>query len=964
MHPNRTILVLLQQDIQPNVVQTVVQWSQQRLTEQAQRLWTMEALQALPTLHGQHAPVQSTTKTGSLLDKSKPVDIQSLPTNISIGSGLCATRILIDQPVNNSQPSSATATDTSTSPRAEMRLNSIGGSQRNILTIDTTPLAVPRAVGLEVKSMHDLRGPCRQLFGKTSIVFANHKHTLLHTLDTVTTPPTSSAWRRTLSDTTEDPSRWPRMVFTIRMQYFQQKQTSQGQSEQGFHPLSTTAFRRLLSSTSSMLDRLAQGSKEGASNVILNKGLQLEPVLLHQSDYVVQNGRVGPKSDDSEAEGTFHLEILASRSSLDISTPIQLQINVMTQPMPDSTFGNTEAIRNGEAVLLEGLVMARSMAHRAEWICQEEDESEMIEWVRDQMDIQWHSETWTDPDVLMPVCSTIDCIQKFKRARTSSNGSIRVRTPNLSPYASRTHSYHGKRKEHQGLGIRRDTTLSRLQEVSANLKEHKAIQSDEAGDLLHANDVNGENDKGLSPRQVEENGASKVNIVAVESDAAKRPLKTSFGGFSSLNESRSQTLALAEMTEDHLGLALSASSPPIGSSSSPGSKDSTIQEKAPGAFSDGVTSHDLFGTTTEVAKPSPTLGRSLSRFSIKSYQLERSNHGLGDEWALGNVDLSTPTKNDFLATPPLSAERRASGSVSPLSPSPATFQSINFLQDLNDRSSPKVNTGLGLYSGSGAAALEEPTKSSSQGSNTVDNSGRRSFGVFRPRSISGISNPGELGRSGSSGDNKGRKSPAQLLEDPEEAVPDFLGSTFGSPKTAAPATFSDVVPDFLGASFGSPKSPSQPSTFAMNDVPDFLGGSFGSPPKRGALVKLSDTDPSLERNHSSPSVIGSTKVVHFADLEVTDKLRRIDSDPITLSLGSGSGSNSGAGAGAEGTSRRSSGSSEGDGDSGLPRRPSLLSGYSSGSLTSPKTSKSKAHTRRSWGQGIGGHDIQGIQGLE
>lgn len=31
MHPARTILVLLQQDIQPNVVQTVVQWSQQRL---------------------------------------------------------------------------------------------------------------------------------------------------------------------------------------------------------------------------------------------------------------------------------------------------------------------------------------------------------------------------------------------------------------------------------------------------------------------------------------------------------------------------------------------------------------------------------------------------------------------------------------------------------------------------------------------------------------------------------------------------------------------------------------------------------------------------------------------------------------------------------------------------------------------------------------------------------------------
>ncbi|KAF9341258.1 hypothetical protein BGZ91_009987 [Linnemannia elongata] len=832
------------------------------------------------------------------------------------------------------------------SARQVMRPNIIGESQENVLTIDTTPLAVPRAVGLEVRSMHNFKGPCHQLFCKTNIVFANHKHPLLHTLDTITTPPTSSAWRRASSDMAEDPSRWPRMVFSIRMQYFQQKESPQRRAEQSYHPLSTNALRHLLASTSSMLDRFAQGSKGGISNIILSKGLQLEPIMLHQSDYIVRNGRVGPKAEDDEVEGTFKLEISASRSSLDISTPIEVHINVITQPMPNSTFGNTEAIRNGEAVLIDGLVMARSMAHRAGWTCQEEDESEMVEWVRDQMDIQWLSETSTDPDVLMPVCSTINCIQKFKRARTFSNGSIRVRTPNLSPYASRTHSFYDKRKE--DLGIRRETTLSRLQEVSANLKEHKAAQSDEAGDLLHAHDANGENDKGLSPRQVEENGASKVSIVAVESVAANRPLKTSFGGFSSLNESRSQTLALAEMTEDHLGIALSAPSPPIGTSSSTNSKDSTVQEKSLGAFSDGVTTSDLYGTA-ETAKPSPPPGRSLSRFSIKSYQLERSNHGLGDEWALGNVDLtlgsSTPSKGDFMSTPPLSAERRSAGGISPLSPSPATFHTTDFLQDLNGRMSPKVN-GLGVHS---AAMLEEPTKSSSQGSNTVDNSSRRSFGVFGPRSNGGISKPGDLGRSGSSGDNKDRKSPAQLLEEPLELVPDFLGSTFGSPKTSAPATFIDTVPDFLGASFGSPKSPPPPSTFSSSPVPDFLGGSFGSSPKRGASAQLSDTNPPLERNHSSPSIVGSTKVVHFADIDATDKLRRIESEPATHSLGGSNGSGSGFGTSDE-TSRRSSGSSEGDGELGSSRRPSL--------------SKSKAHTRRSWGQGIGGHDIQGIQGLE
>ncbi|KAF9550516.1 hypothetical protein EC957_000190 [Mortierella hygrophila] len=749
---------------------------------------------------------------------------------------------------------------------------------------------------------------------------------------------------------TEDPSRLPRMVFSIRMQYFQQKESPQRRAKLSYYPLSTNAFRRLLTSTSSMLNRLAQGSKNGVSNIILSKGFQLQPILLHQSDHIVHNGRVGPKAEDGEIEGTFMLEISASRTSLDISTPIEVHINVITQPMPKNTFGNTEAIRNGEAVLIDGLVMARSMAQRAGWTCQEEDESEMIEWVRDQMDIQWLSETSTDPDVLMPVCSTIDCIKKFKRARTFSNGSIRVRTPNLSPYASRTHSYYGKRKEDFGLGIRLDTTLSRLHEVSANLKEHKASQSDEAGDLLHANDANGENDKGLSPRQVEENGASKVSIVAAEGGAAKRPLKTSFGGFSSLNESRSQTLALAEMTEDHLGLALSAPSPPVGSSSSTSSKDSIVQEKPLGVFSDGITTSELLGTA-ETAKPSPPPGRSLSRFSIKSYQLERSNHGLGDEWALGNVDLSLrssiSSKGDFFSSPPLSIDRRSSGGFSPLSPSPATFQTTDFLQDLNDRASPKVH-GLGVHTGSGAAALEEPAKSSSQGSNIADNGSRRSFGVFGPRSNGGISKPGDLGRSVSSGDNKGRKSPTQLLEEPVELVPDFLGSAFGSPKTSAPVTFPETVPDFLGASFGSPKSPSS-STFSSSAVPDFLGGSFGSPPKRGAFVKLSDTDPSLERSHSSPSIVGSTKVVHFADIDATDKLQRSESEPATHSLGGNDGSGSGSGT-SDWASRRSSGSSEGDGESGLPRRSSL--------------SKSKAHTRRSWGQGIGGHDIQGIQGLE
>ncbi|KAF9917832.1 hypothetical protein FBU30_000503 [Linnemannia zychae] len=678
------------------------------------------------------------------------------------------------------------------------------------------------------------------------------------------------------------------------------------------------------------------------------KGLKLEPILLHQSDCTVQNGRVGPKTDDSEVEDVFTLEISASRTSLDVSTPIQIQINVISQPMPNNTFGNTEAISNGEAILIEGLVMARSMARRAGWTCQEEDESEMIEWVRDQMDIQWLSETIADTDVLFPICSTVEGIHRFRRARTFSNGSIRIRTPNLSPYASRTHSYQNKRNEDQRLGLQCDTTISQLHKFSTNIKEHKAIQSEEAGDLPHVNDTNGENDKGLSPRHVEENGASKVSIAAVESNTVKRPLKTSFGGFSSLNESRSQTLALAEMTEDHLGLALSAPSPPARSSSSGSSNNSAAQEKSTGTFGDGISSSDL--GAIETTKPSLPPERSLSRFSIKSYQLERNNHGLGDEWALGDVDQflgSTSTKID-LSTPPLIAERRPSGGISPLSPSPSKFQDIDFLQDLTGRVSPKTHDNVSLQNGSGAVLLESAAVSPNEKPH-IENIRRKSFGVFGPRSNSGLSQPNDLGSSGSSDSNRDRKSPAQLLEEPLEFVPDFLGNSFGSPKTSAPATFTDV-PDFLGASFRTPKS--SPSSTAAKHVPDFLGNTFGSPPKR-AFVKLSDTDPSLERNYSSPGAIGSTKVVHFAEVDAADKLRRTDSEPITHVHESGS----------NGTARRNSGSNEGGDEDSEMLRKSMLNDNSN-LLVSPQTSKSKAHTRRSWGQGIGGHDIQGIQGLE
>ncbi|KAF9346534.1 hypothetical protein BGX26_001934 [Mortierella sp. AD094] len=662
------------------------------------------------------------------------------------------------------------------------------------------------------------------------------------------------------------------MTFSISMQYRRQKERSK--------KLSFTYYR-LLTSASHILDRMLGDKTERLPTKAgeTNSMLDLSPVLLHQSERIIHNGRVRASQPDDDSNELLCLRIFASTMFLEVSAPIQILVKVETQPTVQDAFGNTETIRKGETVLMEGLGIARDMAHTAGWTCLEEDDSRMVEWVRDEMRIQWSSEP--QPSTLLPVCATVEGLQTFTRTRTLSNNGLRVRTPNLSPYLSRTHSLIGKRREGHGLSDRRDSTLKRLQEVTETLQAHEKQKLEDE----------------------DHSRASKVTIAAVESTQTQRPgLKTSFGGFSSLNNSRMQTLALAEGTEDHLGMSLSIS-PSSGSTSI--KEQTTPPQEQPSSFSDGVGPLDFLGMeTNKQTSPKPK----ISRFSIKSYQLERSNHGLKDEWAIGGKSFNTnstlgaatatATTNDLISTPPLIADISLSGTVSPLTPSPESLPVTDFLQGL---SPPKpyvpvgrfnYSSGSSRFSGIGKGGEEQPN-SLAQDNNNIDNGSRKTIGTF--------SNTSGTFKSGIG---------AQIAQERSQAD--------------KPA---EVVHDFLGESFGT--SHVQP-----------FKTKFERPYKTPEISSSLPTE--LERVQSAPKNLGSTatKSVQFADIEEFDdgsrmQVQRAYSEPATMTV-TGS-------------------------DSLLDDSSSSSSSSSQSSVSN--SSKSKAHTRRSWGQGIGGNDILGIQGL-
>ncbi|KAF9575321.1 hypothetical protein EC968_003673 [Mortierella alpina] len=515
-NPCKTILILLEEDIVPDSRQRVVQSLQQKLSKWAQYLWIRETVGTI-VLSSQDTPLSYVNQSTSTAFQTRSLEDLSLPSNIFIGSGLCATSILIDKSTTN-QPC------TDLIPKPVKRFSSVG-AQKSSLTINTTPPTPARIVGLEV---------CRSV-----------------------------------------------------------------------------------ESNARLQQHLVKASQQGRVKI--------------------QEG------DNGDKDETFQLEISASTASYDPMAPIQVRVQVTTQPLRQHAFGNTEAIRHGEAVLMEGLVIARRLAHSAGWTCLEEDDSHMVEWVRDQMDIQWLPGTATDAETLLPACSNVEGVHTLVRSRTSSSGSLRVRTPNLSPYSSRTSSFQGKAKQSPksslgvelgvGLGIVNvhDSTLEQLRDASETLQNHKATQrKGESQSLIQDGQVTalGQQDQQLPV----------VTIAAAESKlASPRPgLKTSFGGFSSLSETRTQTMALAEVTEDHLGMALSFPSPSVGTPS-PKAFTPTLDPIA--AFSDGVSSSDLLGSPHNAS--SPPEPRKLNRFSIKTYQMQRSNHGLSDEWALGSLDLTS-----------------------------------------------------------------------------------------------------------------------------------------------------------------------------------------------------------------------------------------------------------------------------------------------------------------------------------
>ncbi|KAG0197917.1 hypothetical protein BGX28_008581 [Mortierella sp. GBA30] len=911
-YPCRLVLVLVEENILLSGRQKVVQQAEEKLSEWAQYLWIKETVGKLPLPLQDVKPLQkehgipTRVDLGSTYSKFDPL---SLPNNVFIGSSIRAAKILIDK-------STANQSSTESSPRPVKRFNSVGGGQRNNLTINTTPLSPARTVGLEIHHAKDPGSAHYQVLS-SSVVFATKKHPIADALSSGITPALSRegpSARITTSDMSADPSRLQRMVLSIKMQHV--RHTDRSTLKERLLCQGRGIYRQFLTSASFVVDHIA-GRGPSQSSTEQGGSVNFQPILLHRSDRVLEGGRVKARDTDDENEGSFRLEILASTASLDPSSPIQIQVKVTTQPMLQDTFGNTDAIREGEAVLMEGLVTARRLAQTAGWTCLEEDDSQMVEWVRDQMDIQWLAGSATGPSILLPVCPTVEGVHTIVRSRTSSNGSLRVRTPNLSPYASRTPSYAGKARQGPvGLGImdKRDSTLGRLQEVSKNLQQHE-ITLREFEDQELGKDQKVRFDVGrLSPSK--EGYLPKVTIAAAEEALSPRPgLKTSFGGFSSLNESRTQTLALAGETEDHLGMALTLY--PDISSTSPKARTPTPEQTS--TFGAGIASSDLLGNMNSA--PSPPEPRKLNRFSIKTYQLERSNHGLSDEWALGSVDLklgetappSTTGRLDPLPSTTtlgigLLGNRTSFGPKSNDSP-PAT----GCLQDLDPfplevrRCSTRAD---------GMQCDYDNSRNVSQGSNIVDSGSGKSF-IGTSVWIGSISGKGGVDRSSV-------ESPAT------ESVPDFLGDGFALPAVSKSRT-------------------------------NVLAQSLGS------LERAQSLGP-LERAQSSPStglVVGSAKMVHFADNVhgPHDAFRRSESDPCAPLVTSSLELAEGQIVGVIGTQQPVLTYQCSSSSSSSSLTSSLTSDLSAISSSSSSTSKTKAHTRRSWGQGIGGNDILGIQGL-
>ncbi|KAG0299459.1 hypothetical protein BGZ98_010033 [Dissophora globulifera] len=930
-HPTRTVLLVLEQDVRPSAMQRTVLWLQRTLAAHTQRLWAHEALRAVPSTMQDTVPALVEHKVSPPREapfyKSRPIDLASLPPNLSISPKLFVTKILIDKPITDHQPVTPTSTSPlfSTMTRPVKRFNNLRGELHSNLTIDTTATTPAKTVGLELVATQEPTADVRyQLFCKNSIAFANDKHSLVHALNTTTTPPTSrdgAGGRRKSALSSDDQSPSSRMVFSICMQHIRPKENPEASNKQPFSPLATI-YQHLLTRASRTLDRLSRNHGFVEEPVSMN--IALHPVLLHQSDRVLESGRVRLATSEDAAEEILKLEISVSTPSLATSAPIEIHVKVSTHPIVQDAFGNADMITKGEAVLLEGLVIAREMARTVGWICLAEDDSQMVEWVRDQMSIRWLDDTVTMATPLQAVCETVEGLHTFSRPRafSNSNSSLRIKTPTISPYASRTHSYRGgKRREDLGLGNRRDSTMQRLLEVTENLQsqENQAPVKEDVKDFKESKDT--------KPR-------TKVTIAAVEElslPGSGPGRKTSFGGFSALSETRYQTLARAEETEDHLGLALSIGTPKGAGNGAPVSPI----EPTTAAFAEGF---DFLGGSNVISNnDNTTPPRKLSRFSIKSYQLERNNHGLSNEWGIG-LGSSAASKNDLLSTPPLLADIGLSGTVSPLTPNPGSLPIPDFLQGLgadpsNRKQSPQMDLPqftIGVGEGLGSDdTFSSGSSLGYQDKSAIDSESGRGIGVFglnrHGSSPSGVSsfrrNSSYSHALGSS--NEG----ISPLEAPVELVHDFLSDKFLEPPPQRVVSFGRFKPSALAVS---------PSDV----VPAPLG-----------------------RNQSVP-IVGSTKVVHFATSEEDStnsdgisngtggfsRLKRSQSEPAAPAMAMDQSVN---------VQEDDDTAADDEDDNGTRARTST----SSSSSSSSSFSKSKAHTRRSWGQGIGGNDILGIHGL-
>ncbi|KAG0240707.1 hypothetical protein BGW41_006704 [Actinomortierella wolfii] len=620
-YPSRSILILAHRcQLDQRLFPRVIAWSRSALMAYLDRIWIGEALPGVDSaqiagIQDSPVPVTSTStalgggnanptsggtslaSTQSHLLTQKEVD--DLPTNIYIGAGLVPKRLLLAAP-------------TSTASRSSMPSRTIG--------VDFVSASHPDEIF--------------ELGVKESVIFIHQQHDLLRRFNQWRVQLAKSlAQAESSSPSQSSPS--PSISRTEQIILGTDDYEAENNQPPQSHCMKLTVkmeFRRtqLPSGYSSLIQKLGDVCFQPVPPLFSTPSsphkracIPVEPVVLYRSGVnVVRSGQQQetPQEEDPSQEPTvprgdqFQLWIAAECESLEATSPIRLSVNVLTPPTENDVFGNTAAIQQGEQILMEGLWMARRMASKAKWTCVEEDDSNMVEWVRDQMDIQWVTYPYSfnsdsaststtqairDPRWVLQHRTSMMGLQLLTRySRSTASGATsgdrrgrpQSRTPVLSPYASRTNSFVSKPRQSHLRDHQRNSTLDRLQKVTDKLEASSTDKSATATAAASTTPSKSTDSScrpsstmlkagGLSIPEVEESqseaaplkvasgsssSSSSSSASSASSATARRSLVTSFGGFSSARSSREGGAPHhspdLEPAMDYLGLALAGGS--------------------------------------------------------------------------------------------------------------------------------------------------------------------------------------------------------------------------------------------------------------------------------------------------------------------------------------------------------------------------------------------------------------------